>query len=201
MGKERGNRTGLGGRLMGMRRYLVLAVVLAACAAPAVEPGTSEAPVSSEPSVTETSVTEPETSTTVEETTTTTPTTTTMPSSEDTVIPKPPPERVPPPSPPPVEVGDGEVPAAYLAAVVADAAERAGVSADEVSVLEATAVVWSDGSLGCPEPGQSYIQMLIDGYRVVVSAGGRTLDYRLDGEGSFFVCEGLGGIPDAPPDA
>ncbi len=186
---------------MGMKTYIVLAVVLAACAAPVVEPGVSEVPASSE-----TTVAERETSTTVAETTTTTPPTTTpptttMPNSEDTVIPKPPPERVPPPSQPPVEVGGGEVPASYLEAVVADAAERSGVSADEVSVLEATAVVWSDGSLGCPEPGQSYIQMLIDGYRVVVSAGGRTLDYRLDGEGSFFVCEGLGGIPDAPPDA
>ena len=101
--------------------------------------------------------------------------------------PKPPPEPLP--LPPEIQPTGGEVPAEYLAAVKADAAERLGVSEAELSVDEAVSVVWPDGSLGCPQPGQNYIQVLIEGYRVVISAAGQSLDYRLDQRGHFRLCE------------
>lgn len=37
---------------------------------------------------------------------------------------------------------------------------------------------FTDGSLGCPESGLSYTQALIDGMRVVVTAGDVRYDYR-----------------------
>jgi len=181
----------------------VLAVVLSACAAPVIDSGGAVAPQSTSPAAEAEGATDGggvvgDTTTTIESPTTTVATTTTT-APEDDVIPKTPPERVPPtsPEPPPQRGSGGEVPDDYLAAVLADAAERTGVAVEELDVVEAAAVVWSDGSLGCPQPGREYIQVLIDGYRVVVSAAGTTLDYRLDGRGNFFVCD----APKAPPES
>ena len=43
-----------------------------------------------------------------------------------------------------------------LERIRADAAERVGVAPDQVKVLSVESVTWSDGSLGCPEPGMMY---------------------------------------------
>lgn len=64
-----------------------------------------------------------------------------------------------------------------VAVAVADAAGVAGVSEDAVTVLVAEAVTWSDGSLGCPEPGMAYTQALVDGYRIELEVGGESVAY------------------------
>ena len=168
---------------MVMKRIIVLALILSACGAeiPAAGPYSSpaESPSTSTTTVTPTSEAVPPT--TVADEPTPPPTTeTTMPSRE-------PPERV---DPDPEPKFTGEVPEDLLAPVLADAASRLGVAADQLTVVRAEAVVWSDGSLGCPQPGQSYIQVLVSGYWVEVSDGGKLLDYRLTESGGFFVCEG-----------
>jgi hypothetical protein len=83
----------------------------------------------------------------------------------------------------------GEVPAEVMDPILAAAAERAGVAREELEVIRAEQVTWSDGSLGCPEPGQMYTQALVDGYHVVIVAGDDELDYRVGSAGSFRVCE------------
>jgi hypothetical protein len=94
-------------------------------------------------------------------------------------------------SPPPSgDVVPGEVPDAVLASVIDAAAAETGVDPADVTVINAEAVTWSDGSLGCPEPGVLYTQALIDGYRVVVEAGGQALDYRI-GNGEPRLCTGF----------
>lgn len=69
-----------------------------------------------------------------------------------------------------------DVPAARWDALVADLSARGVSGAPEL--VSAEAVTFSDGSLGCATPGQSYTQALVDGMRVVVTAGGQTYDYR-----------------------
>lgn len=95
----------------------------------------------------------------------------------------------------------GEVPQDILDAIVADAGERTG--RDDIEVLVAEAVIWNDGSLGCPEPGMLYTMALVEGYRVVVEAGDEQIDYRVGSGGAFRVCEGvvkpLGGTGGAQP--
>ena len=88
----------------------------------------------------------------------------------------------------------GEVPAEVLAELVADAAQRTATEAAAVDVIQAEAVTWNDGSLGCPEPGMFYTQALVDGYQVIVQAGDEELDYRVGAGGGFRICEG-GGRP------
>lgn len=78
---------------------------------------------------------------------------------------------------------------AGLAALMARAADEAGVALDEVRVVTAEEVTWSDGSLGCPEPGQSYTQALVPGFRVVLEIGGDELNFHAAQGGEFRFCD------------
>src|SRR5262245_15102184 len=79
--------------------------------------------------------------------------------------------------------------AALLDPVRTDAATRTGVPADQVVIQGLVPVTWSDGSLGCPQPGMVYTQAEVNGWQATVVAGGVTLDYRIRGPGQFIVCE------------
>lgn len=84
----------------------------------------------------------------------------------------------------------GEVPEALLQEVLVDAAERTGLSTSAFAVVRAQAFAWPDGSLGCPEPGQVYPQVITPGYHVELEvADGARYDYRLTERGSFKLCE------------
>jgi len=83
----------------------------------------------------------------------------------------------------------GEVPVEMLAAVKADASARTGVAESEFVEIRSQQVTWNDGSLGCPRPGEAYVQIIMDGYWVVLEAGDIRLDYRLTADGRFRLCE------------
>ena len=85
------------------------------------------------------------------------------------------------------------VPADILQPLLADAAKRAKVDTSAITIVQAEPVTWTTGALGCPTPGVSYTQALVDGWHVVVTAGGTRIDYRTTAPGRFKVCEGLGG--------
>lgn len=82
----------------------------------------------------------------------------------------------------------GEVPAAVLERIVADAASGAGVDPSTVEVISAEAVTWSDGSLGCPLPDQMYTQALVPGYRVVLDVDGEEMSFHAAEGGEFAYC-------------
>ncbi len=71
----------------------------------------------------------------------------------------------------------------------ADAAERAGVPAADVEMVRFEMVTWPDGALGCPVPGESYTMALVEGYRLVVEAGGEELTYHGALGADPFYCE------------
>ncbi len=81
----------------------------------------------------------------------------------------------------------GDVPAAVFNQIVADAAAKAGVDPSAVAVLDSRSVAWSDGSLGCPQPGVMYTQVLVDGFRVILEVNGVQYDYHGTGD-RFVLC-------------
>ncbi|MGC9336421.1 MAG: hypothetical protein ACP5JJ_19970, partial [Anaerolineae bacterium] len=92
----------------------------------------------------------------------------------------------------------GDVPQDLLAAILADAEARTGIRQEAFTVVRAEAVTWRDSSLGCPEKGMQYLQVLTPGYRIVLQGGDETLDYHASDTGYFVLCEeGLGeeGLP------
>lgn len=108
------------------------------------------------------------------------------------VTPTPTPEPVPPPadaSTSPVDTKS--LPAdlrAITAAALADAAQRTGSAAGDMVVVGAEAVVWADGSLGCPEPGVLYTMALVPGYRVRIAVAGNVMDYHASQRGNLVYC-------------
>ena len=77
---------------------------------------------------------------------------------------------------------------------------RLGAADSRIHLVEAVAVRWPDASLGCPEKGMSYAQVLTEGHRVRLRVEDRTFDVRVAGERTL-VC-GLGtATPGAEADA
>jgi hypothetical protein len=96
-----------------------------------------------------------------------------------------------------VSQGTGEVPQEILALFRDDLARRALVKPDTITVVSATEQQWSDGSLGCPKPGEMYTQMIVPGYRVVLKAGAEKYAYHSDRRGNFVVCANGLALPPA----
>jgi hypothetical protein len=91
---------------------------------------------------------------------------------------------------------ESQVPEAILGPILNQAAKLANVPPQQLAIVRAEAVVWNDGSLGCPEPGMEYTQALVNGYWVVIEAVRQTYDFRVGGGGTFRLCpQGRGSPP------
>jgi len=67
-------------------------------------------------------------------------------------------------------------------------AEKLGVDEEEIEVRFLTRVNWPDTSLGCPQKGMVYAQVIIPGYRVQLLVGDRAYSVHV-GDGRAIVCE------------
>ena len=88
----------------------------------------------------------------------------------------------------------GEVPDTLLNEIVADLSQHLEADRSAIDVIRAEAVVWNDGSLGCPQPGMMYTQALVNGYWVILQVGEKGYDYRASDSGYFFRCD-RNGLP------
>jgi hypothetical protein len=81
-----------------------------------------------------------------------------------------------------------ESPAFFVGALVAaEAARYKGVAVSSVSVLKVEAKEWPDSSLGCPQPGQYYAQIITPGWLAEIKAAGMTLEYHTDQSANKIV--------------
>lgn len=62
-------------------------------------------------------------------------------------------------------------------AILGDAGARPGADAANVQLLNAQPVAWPDRSLGCPEPGRVYAQVMTPGWLVEVQVATTILEY------------------------
>jgi hypothetical protein len=72
---------------------------------------------------------------------------------------------------------------------VDDLATQLDIDADDITVVSADHVTWSDSSLGCPEEGSMYAQVLTDGTRVILEADGEEYAYHSAADTDPFLCE------------
>ena len=70
-----------------------------------------------------------------------------------------------------------------------DLARRLSIEVDQIDLIEARAVVWPDGGLGCPQPGMAYIQVQQDGSLIRLRVGKRIYNYHSGGNRPPFLCE------------
>ena len=72
---------------------------------------------------------------------------------------------------------------------MSDLSTRLSISENMIAIESADPVEWSDASLGCPQPGSVYSQVITSGYKVVLSYQGTKYNYNSDSSGQSFLCE------------
>lgn len=88
-------------------------------------------------------------------------------------------EMMPPTSTPTeVEPPAGAEQAVRLARI--NLAQKLGLEPEAIKLLSVEAVEWRDTSLGCPQPGMIYAQVITPGFRVMLAVGRRTYQYHTD---------------------
>ena len=88
--------------------------------------------------------------------------------------------------------------AAFADEILDDLSQRLDLAKEQVMVTHWEEVIWSDGSLGCPEPGLMYTQALVEGYQITLWAEGKEYDYHTRGLAHFLLC-GKNGPQIVPP--
>jgi hypothetical protein len=58
-----------------------------------------------------------------------------------------------------------------------DLAKRLSITVSEISVAEAAEVVWPDSSLGCPQKGMFYTEVLTPGYLILLEHANKKYEY------------------------
>ena len=61
-----------------------------------------------------------------------------------------------------------------------DLARRLNTHPDDIHVQDVESVTWPDASLGVPEPGMMYAQVLTPGWRITLQAGDAVYVYHTD---------------------
>ena len=82
----------------------------------------------------------------------------------------------------------GEVPADLLEKIIDDLVAQESLKREDIEVERAESVIWSDGALGCPKPGEMYTQAQVPGFWVVLKSGEKQYDYRASEKGYFRRC-------------
>ena len=72
---------------------------------------------------------------------------------------------------------------------VSDLATRLNIDSSKVETLSAQAMSWPDGSLGCPQPGLAYTQVMVDGALIELGVDGTTYSYHSGGSTAPFLCQ------------
>jgi hypothetical protein len=70
-----------------------------------------------------------------------------------------------------------------------DLAKRLSISAEQIRLVEATEVEWSDSSLDCPQPGMTYLQVITPGYRILLEVDGQEYEYHSNRDAYVVLCE------------
>jgi hypothetical protein len=94
------------------------------------------------------------------------------------------PAVVPGQAAPPVPAGSE----AALAAAIADLSAQTGVPADQITVDTVEPMEWPDASLGCPQEGMMYAQVITPGFLIVLTAQGQTYEYHTGQKANVVLC-------------
>jgi len=70
-----------------------------------------------------------------------------------------------------------------------DLAERLSIPVSEIILLDARDVTWSNSSLGCPQPGMAYAEVLTPGYLILLQANDREYEYHASRGTELVHCD------------
>ena len=89
-----------------------------------------------------------------------------------------------------IHLDDNQTLPRLIERAIADLVQATDAADDEIAVVSAEAVEWSDSSLGCPQPDTIYLQVITPGYLIVLESGANTYDYHsgTDPESPLVQC-------------
>lgn len=61
------------------------------------------------------------------------------------------------------------------------------IDVEKIEVVSSEAVDWSDTSLGAPEPGKMYAQVITPGFKIIYKAEGKTYEVHTNQDGTLAV--------------
>jgi hypothetical protein len=64
-----------------------------------------------------------------------------------------------------------------------------GLNAADVTLVAVEEATWNDSSLGCPQPGQNYLQVITPGYKITLEAQGKRYEYHADRNRRVVRCD------------
>jgi hypothetical protein len=70
-----------------------------------------------------------------------------------------------------------------------DLAIRLSIPVTDIKVLDSRSVIWSNSSLGCPQPGMLYAEVLTPGYLILLNVDGQDYEYHAGRNSDNFLCE------------
>lgn len=76
-----------------------------------------------------------------------------------------------------------------LAAAVADLAANLEIDPTDISLVSMEAQEWRDASLGCPQEGMMYAQVITPGYLIILAAADQQYEYHTDLTTNVVLCE------------
>lgn len=76
----------------------------------------------------------------------------------------------------------------YVAAARTGLATKFNVPRSDIDVVSISAKDWPDSSLGCPEEGKVYAQVITPGYLVVLEHNGQWYTYHTDQMNAAVTC-------------
>ena len=69
-----------------------------------------------------------------------------------------------------------------------DLAARLSIPVIEISLKEAEGVIWPDSSLGCPQKGMAYAEVLTPGYLILLEYADRKYEYHAGKGPEVYYC-------------
>jgi len=72
------------------------------------------------------------------------------------------------------------------------ASKHLNLAVEQFSVQQAQAVDWPDSSLGCPQPGMMYLQVITPGFKVLLKAGEEIYPVHVAGTRAVVCVRGAG---------
>jgi hypothetical protein len=70
-----------------------------------------------------------------------------------------------------------------------DLVQKLSIAADQIIVLQASEVTWPDSSLGCPQKGMAYAEVLTPGYLILLEYSGNVYEYHASLNGDLITCQ------------
>lgn len=69
-----------------------------------------------------------------------------------------------------------------------DLANHLKIQESQVSLVSVIEKTWPDSSMGCPQPGMAYTQVLTEGSQLILSANGKQYFYHAKINGKYTFC-------------